>query len=146
MARYADVDGSELRFEDNLGSNESILSSDILVTDWSSVAMEFSFSTLKPCVFVDTPMKVSNPSWQSYGVDPTDLTLRDELGVSIEPERLREDFAPLIADMLAHKGEWADRIEAIRDSFFFNLGHGGDAAGEYLFEAIMTKQAERDAA
>ncbi|MEG0375227.1 MAG: YidC/Oxa1 family membrane protein insertase, partial [Raoultibacter sp.] len=45
MARHADVSEDELYFERDFSSNETVFTSDILITDWSSVAHEFSFAT-----------------------------------------------------------------------------------------------------
>ena len=56
--RYSACSSDELYFEQDFSSSESIYDSDVLITDWSSIACEFSFATLKPSIFVDTPMKV----------------------------------------------------------------------------------------
>ena len=144
--RYSHVSEEELFFERDFSTNDSILASDILVTDWSSISSEFCFTTLKPVIFVDTPAKVNNPNWRDYGLDATDLTLRNEVGVAIEPAELRARVGEVVSEMLSSMDEWKGRIEAVREHFFYNLGRGGEVAGEYLLEAIMERQAERDAA
>ncbi len=138
--RYENVPEDELYFERDFSTNDSILTSDILITDWSSTFSEFAFSTLKPSILIDTPMKVNNPHWQEYGASCTDITLRDEVGVSVPLNEVREKVPEVVEDMLAHMDEWHDRIEKIRASFFFNLGKGGEAAGVYLLQAILEKQ------
>jgi YidC/Oxa1 family membrane protein insertase len=142
QGRYAEVPEDELYFEKDFSSNKTVFTSDILITDWSSVFCEFSFSTLKPCVFVDTPMKVQNPDWQKMGIEPTDISLRNRVGESFDPAEA-EHIGDTIARMLASQGEWAGRIEGIRDELIFNVGQGGAAAGEYLLEAALRKQRER---
>lgn len=144
--RYAHVGEEELYFERDFSTNDSILEADILVTDWSSISSEFCFTTLKPVVFVDTPAKVNNPNWREYGCDATDLTLRNEVGVAMAPSELRERVGEVVEEMLAGKDEWRERIEKVREHFFYNLGHGGEVAGAYLLETIMEKQAERQTA
>lgn len=145
MERYAHVSEEELVFEKDFSSNDTILMSDVLVTDWSSVFCEFAFETLKPSVFIDTPAKVRNPNWQEYGLESTDITLRNQVGKSIALEEI-DIFPDVIADMIADKEQWHERISSIRDGFFFNLGSGGDAAGAYLLEAILAKQDAHDEA
>lgn len=147
--RYSNVSEDELYFERDFSSNESILLSDILVTDWSSVFCEFSFATLKPSIFIDTPMKVQNPNWRDYGLDTTDISLRNKVGRSIDPANVRSAFPETVSEMLANRSAWKAQIEEIRSKFFFNLGSGGEAAGSYLLDAILKKQqdkkeAERD--
>lgn len=137
--RYADVPETELYFEQDFSSNETILLSDVLVTDWSSVFCEFSFETLKPSVFIDTPMKVRNENWRDYGIDSTDISLRNQVGKSIGLDEI-EVFPDVVADMLASNDDWRSRIHEIREGFFFNLGHGGEAAGKYLLDTVLEKQ------
>ncbi|MBQ2681248.1 MAG: YidC/Oxa1 family membrane protein insertase [Eggerthellaceae bacterium] len=145
QARYADVPESDLYFEKDFSSNTTIFTSDILVTDWSSVFCEFSFSTLKPCIFVDTPMKVNNPEWEQITTEPTDITLRNRVGVSFAPENA-EQIGEMVERMLESQAEWADRIEQTRSELIFNVGHGGEAAGEYLLEAMLAKQEAKKSA
>ena len=139
QARYENVPESELYFEKDFSSNETIWTSDILITDWSSVSCEFVFSTLKPCIFVDTPMKEGNTYWRQIGIEPTDISLRNQVGVSFAPEHAG-DIGQAVADMLASSGEWRNKIEIVREGFIFNLGHGAEVSGEYLLQAILDKQ------
>jgi len=139
QARYADVPENELYFEKDFSSNTTIFTSDILVTDWSSVFCEFSFSTLKPCIFVDTPMKVNNPEWEKITTEPTDITLRNRVGVSFAPENA-EQIGETVERMLESQPEWAEKIKQVRSELIFNIGHGAEAAGEYLLEAMLAKQ------
>lgn len=147
LARYADVPEEELFFERDFSSNETVLAADVLVTDWSSIACEFSFSTLKPSVFIDTPMKVGNPDWEELGIEPTDISLRNEMGVSIAPGDLAGDrgIAAVVADMLGRPDAWRARIADVRERTIFNLGHGAEVAGEFLLDLILQKQRERKA-
>ena len=145
QGRYEDVPESELYFERDFSSNTTIFTSDILVTDWSSVFCEFSFSTLKPCVFVDTPMKIGNPEWEKIWPEPTDITLRNRVGKSFAPDDAAS-IGDSVEHMLASQPDWAQKIEAVRGELISNVGHGGEAAGEYLLSAMLAKQEERNAA
>ena len=98
--------------------------------------------TLKPSVFIDTPMKVSNPDWQELGIEPTDISLRNEVGRSVSPDDLSK-LPDIIAEMISNPDAWHDRIEEVRSRMIFNLGHGGEAAGRYLLDKILEKQNAR---
>lgn len=134
--RWGHVPECQLYFEHDFSSSESIYTSDVLITDWSSISCEFSFSTGKPCIFIDTPMKERNATWRDWGIEPTDITLRNQIGVSCPPETL-EGFAEAVQDMIEHPDAWQERIADIRAGFIFNLGHGGEVAGEYLLSRIV---------
>ena len=84
-------------------------------------------------------MKVNNPDWRELGETPTDITLRDQTGVSFAPEDVAQVGAT-IEHMLANTDEWTKRLRAVRADHIANLGHGGEAAGEYLLSAILRHQ------
>lgn len=144
LARYESVPDDELAFECDFSTHSSILAADVLVTDWSSVFCEFCFTTLRPAVFIDTKPKVRNPNWRDYGIDSTDISLRNRVGQSMAPDAL-EGFATVVADMLSQRESWRERIRGIREGFVFNLGSGGQAAGEYLLSTVLEKQRLRKA-
>ena len=142
--RWQDTSDEQLHFEGDFSSNESIYTSDVLITDWSSISCEFSFSTLKPCIFIDTPMKERNTTWRDWNMEPTDITLRNKIGVSFALDAL-DGLAQTVDSMIAHPDDWSERIKDIRDGFIFNLSHGGEIAGEYLLSAVLEKQEAREA-
>lgn len=139
LARYADKPEEELRFENDFSSNESVFTSDILITDWSTVAHEFSFSTNKPSIFIDTPMKVNNPDYEELGIVPTDISLRNEIGVSLPLDGL-DRLSETVAEMLDHQEAWRDRIAETTERCVFNLGHSAEVAGEFLLARLLEKQ------
>lgn len=141
-SRYAGLSDEELVFEDDFASNASILTSDCIITDWSSVAMEFSFTTLKPSLYVDTPMKVANPDWEEVGIVPLDISIRNEIGRSVSPDDL-SSVTGIVEDMLGNSDAWVDTIREARSRHVFNLGTGAEAAGEYLLGLLLRKQEER---
>ena len=141
-ARFADIEDAELYFERDFSSNASVFQSDVVITDWSSIFCEFAFSTLKPCVFVDTPMKVSNPDYEELGIVPTDLLWRDQVGVSFGLDDL-DKLGDGVQSLIDEQAAWAAKIERVRDESIFNLGRGAEAAGEHLLSLVIAKQEAR---
>ena len=143
QAKYASRSSDEVYFEQDFSSSESILDSDVLITDWSSVANEFSFVTLKPSVFIDTPMKVSNPNWQKLDMEPTDISLRNQIGKSVAVEDLAT-LPEIIDEMLAHPEDWHAKIEQVRGEMIYNLGHAAEVGGKYLLDLMLAQQQARE--
>ena len=139
LARYGDVEAEELYFERDFSSDETIFTSDLLITDWSSVAYEFSFSTKKPTIFIDTPMRVGNPDYEEFGIEPTDISLRNEVGVSLPPDDLSA-LTDTASAMLSDPASWREKITRVTERTVFNLGHAGEVAGEYILEQILQAQ------
>jgi len=143
QTRWESIPSDKLYFEQDFSSDETIWTSDVLVTDWSSVFCEFSFSTGKPSVFVDTPMKVVNPDWEELGIEPTDISLRNRLGVSLAPEDAGK-LGDVVAEMIEHQTEWHDKVLAVRDETIFNVGKSSEVAGEYLLKRGLEIQAAKE--
>jgi hypothetical protein len=59
---------------------ESLLSSDIMISDWSGVALEFAFGFRKPVIFCDVPKKINNPSYLDLELEPIENHIRDKIG------------------------------------------------------------------
>jgi YidC/Oxa1 family membrane protein insertase len=116
--------------EDPSADNRSIGTADVLVSDYSGVALEFAALTRRPIVFVDVAKKVFNPDWEALGIEPVEVSLRPRLGVVVAPE-----VAAIVAavDDLSRKPQaFAASIERAEPSFLFRPASCGRAAAELL--------------
>ena len=141
-ARWAHLPADRLAFEGDFRSNASVLSADVVVTDWSSIPLEFCFTTLRPALYVDTPMKVANPDWEQVGLEPVDIAIRNQIGRSVDPGDMSGVNA-IVDDMLRNADAWRDRICEARGRYVFNLGCGGAVAGEQLLGLVLEQQEKR---
>jgi YidC/Oxa1 family membrane protein insertase len=108
-------------------SNNSIYQSDILITDWSNIAYEFSYCTKKPTIYINTPMKVMNSEYFKLGIEPLDITLRGKLGATVDIDKLNS-LPEVIADMRNNPEKY--RISVT--DYLFYPGRSGEAAGKYI--------------
>lgn len=137
--RYSEyMANGEIVFELDISGNDSIFSSDILITDWSGIAFEFSYCTLKPCIFINTPMKVLNPNYKKYGLDVLDISLRDIIGISINVEDIT-DIYKSVEHLLTEKDSFRDQIQKIVHQYIYHPGKNGEAGGKYIMEQIKQK-------
>jgi YidC/Oxa1 family membrane protein insertase len=142
--------GVKIEIEDDFSKPSTMDQSDVLVTDWSGIAYEFAYKTLRPTLFVNTPMKVINPEWEKLGIKPTDISFRDQVGVSVSPEALVDlkDGSPMqvanvVSKMLLEPAEFAERIKKLFDENFFNLGHAGETVGKYILGALIARRSRQ---
>ena len=135
--RYRNVAGVIL--ETDFSKPSTMDRSDVLITDWSGIAYEYAFRTKRPVLFVDTPMKVINPEWRKIDLVPTDISFRNEVGVSVPMEDIAK-AGPAVADMLAHPDRFAAKIDALLRAQFFNPGHAGEVAGRYVLESLIARR------
>ena len=132
---HPDEKGGTLAFETDFSSNETVYRSDLVITDWSSIAQEFSYATKKPSLFINTPMKVMNPEWNQLPLTPLDISLRDELGVSVDTDKL-EGLANTIDDILARSDEYRAHITHVVESNIYDIGNAARGGGNYLIARI----------
>lgn len=119
----------------DFSSNTTVYQTALLITDWSGIAYEYSFSTLKPTLFINTPMKVMNPEWQQINIEPFELAGRKQIGTDIDLDRL-DQINDIAAEMIAHTAAYAEKIKDFRDSQLFNLGHSGEVGARCILQAI----------
>jgi YidC/Oxa1 family membrane protein insertase len=138
-ARYSNYTAdSEIIFELDFSGNDSIFSSDILITDWSGIAFEFSYCTLKPCIFVNTPMKVMNPNYEKYGLEVLNITLRDKLGIVIDVDDLA-GLNEVVTRLITEKTKYKEQIEQIVRQYLYYPSQNGEAGGKYIMQQIKLK-------
>ena len=125
--------------EDDFSKPSTMDAADVLVTDWSGIAYEYAFKTKRPVLFVNTPMKVINPEWEKIGITPTDISFRDEVGVSVAMDDMK-GAAKAVADMFAHPDAFAAKIESLLAAQFFNPGRAGAAAGGYILDSLIARR------
>lgn len=129
--------------ETDFSSNVTIYTADVVVTDWSGIAYEFSFATLKRTLFIDTPMKVLNPDFHKYKTKPFDLVIRDKIGRVMKPEETGV-AGNVIVDMLENQSLDAEHIKLVRDQSIFNVGKGGQTAGRYILKQLLKRTTEKN--
>lgn len=112
--------GNHPRFSFDLlaDSSSSTRRADLLISDWSGIAFEYSLAFLKPVVFLDGPMKVFNPNWNRYLSEPgIEKTEREKIGVVVNDiETLRS----VIVDLLSSAEGWKEKIRSVRGELLFN--------------------------
>ena len=135
--RFTQADRSII-FELDFSSNESIFTSDLLITDWSNIGYEFAYCTLKPCIFINTPMKVMNPNYKQYGLEPLDITLRDKIGLAIDIEDTGE-LSKTVAHLLSCKDSYKNQIEETVQQYLYHPGRSGEAGGLYIIKQLEAK-------
>jgi len=130
------ISAGELVFELDFSGNDSIFSSDIVITDWSGIAYEFTYCTSKPCIFINTPQKVMNPNYRDYDLEPMEITIRNKVGISIDPEDINEKLGTTVELLLAGEVIKGDDIRELFDEYVFYPGRSAEAGGKYILSKL----------
>ena len=137
--RYGERLGKDIQLETDFSSSESIYTADVIVTDWSTIAQEYSYATKRPSVFVNTPMKVMNKNYKRIPAVPLDISLRSEIGVSIDTGDLGS-IGEVCEKLILEKEMWRDRITKTVERYIYNIGDGARSGAEYIIGRIKHKR------
>lgn len=132
--KYAAYDDFTLQMD--FSSNDTVFNADILITDWSGIAYEYSFTTLKPTLFINTPMKVMNPDYQEIGVMPFDIEIRDQMGISLEPDQI-DSIGTAVHDLLCQENFAPENMKKMRDKYLYNVSHSTEIGAKYIIKRLI---------
>lgn len=135
-------ENENIYIQTDFSANDTVFSADIMITDWSGIAYEYAYTTKKPVLFINTPMKVMNSEYQKIDTVPLNILLRDEIGKSLNLDEL-DYIADEIKDLLAKKDYYQAKIEEFVSKYVFNLGCSAEIGGKYIIERIQNKIDER---
>lgn len=142
IERWRDKLDEDFRIETDFSSNVTVYTADLVVTDWSNIGYEFSFSTNKPTLYINTPLKAMNPNYEKLGVVPFDIRIRKEIGAAIDLDKLNT-FGETVKYLIDHTPDFYNIIEKIRTESFYNPGAANVAGGQYILASLKEKQAAR---
>ena len=119
------------RHVERMEESDSLLESDLLISDWSAMAIEYALGFGKPVLFVDVPPRVRNPKWEELGIEPMEMRIRRELGSILPLDRIGD--APRVVEALvAGAADFRERTVSLRESWTFNFGHSVEAGAREI--------------
>ena len=133
---------SNISVQTDFSSNSTVVDAGILVADWSGICFEDAYTTKRPVIFIDTPMKVMNPEYKMIDTVPINIMLRNEIGKSIAMEDANTTI-DVAREMIANADSYSDKIEAFRNEYVYNLGHSAEISAKYIINQLKKKVAER---
>lgn len=125
----------DMEMQTDFSSNSTVYQADIVITDWSSIAFEYSFATLKPSLFINTPMKIMNEDYEELGITPIDIELRSRIGKSVALDQL-ETLPKVVDELLNNNAFSKESLEKIRNEYIYQIGHSGEVGAEYIMDRL----------
>lgn len=131
-----------ISFTTDFSKNDEILEADLLITDWSGIGCEYAYTTKKPVLYIDTPMKIMNPNWKDIDVEPFNIWTRNVIGKSISPDKL-DEINLLVNDLLENKDKYKKDITKLLKESVYNLGHSDEVGALAIIDCIQKRIKER---
>lgn len=138
--KYASHDNFE--YQDRMGESDSLFRSDILISDWSAMAIEFALGLEKPVLFVDLPRRIRNPDWEALGIEPQEAEFRELAGDIVSPQNL-DEVPQKIGQLLQGQEGFRRRMQELRSKMVFNIGNSVQVGANEiarLADEIATKR------
>ena len=142
LAEKYKKDGVE--FQKDFSSNKTVYMADLLVTDWSSISLEYAFSTLKPVLFINTPMKVVNGDYQELSTVPIDIELRDQVGISLELDRVGAKVVSAVDRLLFDQQFSPQSMQGLKEKYLYHPGESGKIGAKYMIQRLVDRSGKKE--
>ncbi len=131
-------DGTNIEVQTDFSSNNPVMEADVLITDWSDISFEFAFTTKRPVLFINTPMKIMNPEYDKIKTVPINISMRSVIGKAVEPTEL-DKVNGIIKEFIDNRTAYAEAIENTLNERVFNVGKSKIIYGRYVIKKLSAK-------
>ena len=129
-------DAEDFEIQKDFSSNSTVYNADILISDWSGIAYEYSLCTLKPTLFINTPMKIMNPDYQEIDVVPFDIETRNKIGIALEVNEL-DKVGTTVEKLLNDISFSKEEMKKVREHYIYNIGCSGEVGADYIIKQLI---------
>lgn len=134
--------GTNIEIQTDFSKTNSVFNADLLITDWSSIGYEYAFTTEKPVISIDTPMKIMNPEYKKIKVEPFNIWAREQIGEVVKIKDVK-NINSVVEKMLKDPKKYQKKISALKKDSVYNLGNSAEVGAEYIINCVQTKVKER---
>lgn len=124
--------------ETSTANDRALFESDVLISDYSGIALEYAFGTERPVMFMDVPPKVKNENFKMLDIEPLELMLRARIGIIVKPAEL-DSVRYKIQELISNASLYRERIRALREQYVYNFGQSPVIAANFIINVITNK-------
>ena len=135
-------DDKTVEIQTDFSSNDTVFNASLLISDWSGIAYEYAYTTKKPVLFINSPMKIMNPEYEKLEPNPFDIWVRSEIGEELELDEIK-NIDKVVEKMFKEKDNYSKKITKIVNESVYNLGCSGEEGAKYIIKCIQEKIQER---
>ena len=132
----------DIEIQTDFSSNDTVFLADMMITDWSGIAYEYSFTTYKPVVFVDTPLKIMNPEYQMIDTEPFNIWVREKIGKIVKTEDV-SNIDKVVEQIIDEIESYKYNIEILAKEYVYNLDNSAEVGAKYIINSLKKKIEEK---
>jgi hypothetical protein len=129
MISRAFADNPNFRLQLDMCDIESLQSAQLMVTDWSGSGLEFVLGTERRVIFINTPPKITNREYQTFGYLPLEQRVRTELGQSLSLSQVEQ--LPKCIEQSCEAVS-VPAAQSFREQWVYNNGSSAEVAADYI--------------
>ncbi len=137
LKKYSDkfVSNKNFTLETNVAGDESMLKADLLITDLSGIALEYAFGTKRPVLFIDLPKKIQNKNYLDLGIEPLELSIRNQIGILIKQSELN-NLGEIVKNLISQKDFYKEKIEKIKEQSVYEFGNSSRVGAQAILDIL----------
>jgi hypothetical protein len=121
------------RLDNDMLTVDSLIQSDLLITDWSGISLEYAFGLKKPIIFADINKKINNPNFGNILLPQIEDILRTQIGVVWDPK------APIEGALKKALEKQPIDYERIQNTYVYERSKVSNQLSNYLSQSLMSK-------
>ena len=133
---------TNITIQTDFSSNETVYNADLMITDWSAIAYEYAFTTKKPVISIDTPMKIMNPDYKKINIEPFNIWAREKIGKVVKLDEINR-INSVIDNIINSSDKYKIEIDKLLNEAVYNIGDSSEIGANYIIETIQNKIKER---
>ncbi len=131
-----------IEIQTDFTKTSTVFDADLMITDWSDIGFEYAFTTKKPVLYINTPMKVMNPNYKDIDIVPLNVYARNVIGKSLDLDELNK-LQYTVDELLNSKDKYKKKITKVYADYVSNHGNSAEVGANYIIKLIQDKVKER---
>lgn len=132
----------DICIQTDFSSNSTVFEADLMITDWSGITYEYAYTTLRPVLFINTPMKVMNPEYEKIDTVPINISMRDTIGCSLDLDQLGQ-LEESVERLLKNSDSYREIIGNFVNEYVYHLGESAEIGAKYIVQQLVNKKNEK---
>jgi YidC/Oxa1 family membrane protein insertase len=124
-------------------ATDSLIASDIMISEWSGSALEYAFALERPVIFIDTPPKTFNSEYDRIGLPCLEEEIRSKVGIVVAPDSI-DQLPEFIIDLKNNQSSFSENIKKFKNDTVYNIGTSAQIGAEYIAELLRKSQTRRN--
>lgn len=137
------AENPRFKMEEDTVLTDAFFTADLMISDWSPLALEFAFGLECPVLYINTPKQVSNDEYGQITHVPLEESIRSLIGEVLSPDELSH-LPDLARRMIANRYQYIKSILHHREQYVFNIGKSGLYGAKYIDNVLKEPTAVKN--